>query len=129
MSFSSFTYQFLKKNPKEPLREKSQNVATKVKLLNGQNFFNNKSKNLKNIVCLQYPLCIIKFSFQAILGQKKLPDFSNFGPKFFAPKSAKMKILLCKGGIVSKLYLMKFFYLLLKKFRPFSNFTFKSNVL
>ena len=64
-----------------------------------------------------------------ILGQKMLPNFFNFSPKFFGPKSAKMKILLCKGGIVSKLYLMNFFYLLLKKFRPFSNFTFKSEVL
>ena len=85
-------------------------------------------KSLLNKVCSPYPLCIIKFFFRPILRQKTLADFSNFSPKIFGPKLAEKKILLGKVGMGKKLYLINFFHLLLKKFRPFSDFTFESEV-
>ena len=63
------------------------------------------------------------------MDQKILADFSNFSPKFFGPKLAENFFLLSKVGMGNKLYFINFFHLLLKKFRPFSDFTFKSKVL
>ena len=73
-----------------------------------------------------------------LLNKKKISP--SFGSKIFGlklEKSAKifcLKIgrnffLLCKVGMGNKLYLIKIFHLLLKKFRLLSDFTFESEVL
>ena len=108
---------------------------------------------LQKKVCSPYPLCIIK-KIRPISRQKLLPDFSNFSPKFFGPKLAKIfdfffrqfwdkefwpifSILAQnylvqnwpkKVGMGNKLYLIKCFHLLLKKFYPFSDFTFERRI-
>ena len=65
---------------------------------------------------------------------------ASFGPKNFGLKLEKLAKIFCleigrkknilsKVGMENKLYLIKFFHLLLKKFCPFSDFTFESKVL
>jgi len=56
-----------------------------------------------------------KIYISADFEQKKLPDFFDFRPKFFASKPAKMKIILCNVDMGNKLYEVKFFDLCSKK--------------
>ena len=60
--------------------------------------------------------------------KKNSANFSNFSLKFFDPKLGEKNFLLSKVGMGNKLYFFNFFHLLLKKFRPFSDFTFEREV-
>ena len=86
-------------------------------------------KKIYKKVCSPYPLCLTKKKFRPILKQNISADFSNFSQKKFGPKLAEIFFLLSKVGMRNKLYLIKNFHLLLKKFRPLSDFTFESEVL
>ena len=62
-----------------------------------------------------------KKKFGQFWDKKTLADFSNFSPKFFGPKLAEIyHFFFSKVGIGNKLYFIKMFHFLLKKFRLFS---------
>ena len=123
----SFITSFKKIRFRSPFKKNHKILLLKVKLLNGRNFFNNKSKKLWNKVCSQYPLCIIKFSFRAILGQKILPDFSNsrqiFGQNFLTQNQPKWKFYYAKWIWGTHFMKQNFLSYFVKKWSLWSKFT------
>ena len=85
-------------------------------------------KKIQNKASSPYPLYLKKNSGN--FETKIFGRFFQFQPKIFWSKTGRnFFFLLIKVGMGNKLYFQNFFHSLLKKFRPFSDFTFESEVL
>ena len=125
MGFGSYCHVFSPTNLKKIRfrfhREKNKKTSlSKVKSLNGRNFINNKWKKFDKKSLFPYPLWIIKKKFWPIFPVLAQIFLVQNWPNFF---------FVMQSGYGEQIFFVKSFYLLLKKFRPFSDFTFESEFL
>ena len=112
-----------------PCEKNHKTSISKVKTLNVRNLFTNKFKKILKLNLFPIPSLHNKKNFRPILRQKIWPIFPILAKKKFGPKLPDFFYLLSKVGMGNKLYFIKFFHSLLKRFCPFSDFTFESKVL